>query len=387
MRKIASVIITLFALTCLNVGIAQGLPQSDKISFWDKTQKGTNIFNREITREDIRVAKTYGIDFIRLAPDKFPTKQRDFLIGNADNYTQLVPEDLDNLIKILDGCAEEEMPVVLTMISLPGSRWKQHNGDKDDLRIWSDPRFQKQAVKFWKDLATVLRDHPAIVGYNLLNEPHPERLFDVKGLPLYEINQPEVQEKLFGFYRVAISEIRSVDKNTPIILDSSSYADPQAFAKLKRHQDPNIIYSFHMYEPFEYTNHKANQGRYVYPGEIEGKSWNRKSLENYLSAVQYFQKAYKIPSSRVLVGEFGGYRMSKGLPKYFKDLTSIYDKNNWHTAFYAFREDTWDGMDYELGDKKLPWTYWQAIEEGKTPVLERKPDAPAFKVLIEALQE
>ncbi|WP_264377597.1 hypothetical protein [Wolbachia endosymbiont (group B) of Philonthus cognatus] len=54
------------------------------------------------------------------------------------------------------------------MLSLPGSRWKQNNNDKDDLRLWSDQAFQKQAAKFWQDLAKELKDHPAIVGYNIL---------------------------------------------------------------------------------------------------------------------------------------------------------------------------------------------------------------------------
>ena len=36
-----------------------------------------------------------------------------------------------------------------------------------------------------------------------------------------------------------------------------------------------------------------------------------------------------------------------------------------HWAFYSFREDAWDGMDYELGAAKLPWHYWDAVEQGK----------------------
>lgn len=357
----------------------------NKISFWDKTQQGANIFNREVLREDIQAAKKYGIDFIRLAPDKFPTQQRDFLIGDADKYVQLVPEDLEALKKILDICAEEKMPVVLAMLSLPGSRWKQHNNDKDDLRLWNEPKYQEQAKKYWRELAVVLKDHPAIVGFNILNEPHPERLYPSSNKPLYEINQAQAQLKLFDFYTAVIGAIRSVDAITPIILDSSSYADPKTFAHFKIQPDPLVIYSFHMYEPFEYTNNKTNQGRYSYPGKIEGKEWNKKALENYLQEVVKFQQTHKIASNRILVGEFGGYRMTKGLPEYFKDLTAIFNDNHWHTAFYAFREDTWDGMDYELGDKKLPWAAWQAIEKREKPVLARDGNSPAFKVLVEAL--
>ena len=33
------------------------------------------------------------------------------------------------------------MPVVITMLSPPGSRWKQNNRDKDDLRIWENQKY------------------------------------------------------------------------------------------------------------------------------------------------------------------------------------------------------------------------------------------------------
>ena len=60
------------------------------------------------------------------------------------------------------------MPVVITMLSPPGSRWKQNNRDKDDLRIWENQKYQDQAAKFWHYLASKLKDHPAIIGYNPL---------------------------------------------------------------------------------------------------------------------------------------------------------------------------------------------------------------------------
>lgn len=95
-----------------------------------------------------------------------------------------------------------------------------------------------------------------------------------------------------------------------------------------------------------------------------------------------FQKKHKIPSYRILVGEFGGHRSSKGLERYFQDLISIFNEYNWHFAVYGFREDVWDGMDYELGNEKLSWKDWQAIEKG-TMKKNYLPDNPIFKVLRE----
>lgn len=385
-KKVASLAFFM-SISCL-VGFGSSLmaPEKDKISFWNQVKRGTNVFNRQVSREDIKAAKSYGIAFIRLAPDKFITSKRDFLIGDADGYVQLVPEDVSALKKILDICFEEQMPVVLTMLSLPGSRWKQNNSDIDDLRIWSDTKFQKQAAKFWQHLARELREHPAVVGYNILNEPHPERLDDASSTHIHQINQQEVQTKLFQFYHLVITAIRKVDQKTPIILDSSSYADPNTFRLFRVHTENDILYSFHMYEPFAYTNYKMNQGKFIYPGKINEKHWDKSALKEYMEEINRFQKNNNIPSNRILVGEFGAHRTSQGLPQYFKDLIDIFTGNGWHFAFYAFREDTWDGMDYELGDQKLPWSYWKAIEQGNKPKVSRKEGCPQFKVLKEKIQ-
>ncbi len=366
-----------------------------KICFWNTKKQGTNIFNQHISAQDIQAAKDYGFEFIRLAPDKFLTKKRDFLIGDADNYNGLVDLDLIKLKEVLDICTEVNMPVVLTMLSLPGSRWKQNNNDKDDLRIWNtisptagevdthNNIFQKQAATFWKDLASELQHYSIIVGYNILNEPHPEKLFlssEKTSSPaetITEIIQNKIQLKVFEFYQLSIDAIRSIDKQTPILLDSPAHADPQTFKYLSSHHDPYIIYSFHMYEPYEYTNLQTNKGNYYYPGIIKNKHWDQQILINYLQEVVNFQKRNNIDSNRILVGEFGGHRKTKGLEIYFKDLISIFKQNNWHYAFYAFREDTWDGMDYELGNNKIPWN-----SSAPLPSL-RNAHNSLFKVLLQ----
>lgn len=360
--------------------------KNNKMVFWSQQQKGANIFNQHISREDIKAAKAFGIAFIRLSPDKFPTPNRDFLIRDADNYTELPQQDLTLLKTVLNMCAEEKMPVVLTMLSLPGSRWKQNNAGKDDLRLWDDLKFQEQASKFWKDLASELKNHPAIIAYNILNEPHPERLYDQTGTHIHDIKQEEVQQKLFNFYELIIKSIRSIDTNTPIVLDSSAYGDAKTFKYLKVHNDPKVLYSFHMYEPYEYTNIKTNQGKIGYPGKISNSVFDKEFLGNYMSSVVEFQKTNNIESNRILVGEFGGHRSSKGLSEYFKDLIDIFREQKWHFAFYAFREDTWDGMDYELGDRKLPWNYWRALEKGEKPKLDRQHNCIQFRILKRAFQ-
>lgn len=356
-------------------------------NYWDKQRRGANVFNKEIPESIWKNASLAHIKFVRLAPDKRHSKSKDFLIGNADNYQGLVSADMTKLKQALDQANRNGIKVELTMLSLPGARWKQLNNSTDDSRLWKDEKYQQQAIHFWQDLATSLKNHPAIVGYNIINEPHPEILFGIQEIS--NISAKSYSKKVAGtaadlalFYQKVVDAIRKIDPSTPIILDVGMYADPRAFTYFKPIQGKNILYAFHMYEPYSYTNKKTNNGKYSYPGMIStGKDKtpefiSKKELEQiYFKPVVEWQKKYHIPNSQIVVEEFGGNRMAKGLDKYFSDLIAIFNTHHWHWAFYSFQEDTWDGMNYELGNKPLGEKYWNTISKGQKPVLKIVPNA------------
>ncbi len=161
-----------------------------KISFWDLKRTGTNFMNSTSLPENYKSVKEANIEYVRLPPDKW-AKDKDFLfedkpdisgknllIGNADNYQGVVKEDLEKLKADVDAAQSQGMKVVLTMLSLPVDRWRQFNNNKNDDRIWEEEKYQEQASQFWKDLALELKDHPAIDGYNVINEPHPDTTKD-----------------------------------------------------------------------------------------------------------------------------------------------------------------------------------------------------------------
>src|SRR5687768_9459893 len=152
------------------------------LAFWSVQRRGGNCQNDRVTAEYWRAARAARLDFIRLIPDTWPSKDRDFLIGNADAFDTLNVADLAVLRGVLDDAHAQGVRVVLTMFSLPGSRWRQNNGDRDDLRLWTHPEFRGQACSFRRQLARSLRGHPAVVAWNPLNEPHPEKAFGVAGL-------------------------------------------------------------------------------------------------------------------------------------------------------------------------------------------------------------
>ncbi|VDA25090.1 hypothetical protein BANRA_05247 [Klebsiella pneumoniae] len=50
---------------------------------------------------------------------------------------------------------------------------------------------------------------------------------------------------------------------------------------------------------------------------------------------------------------------------YLTDVMDAAEKFQAHRAFYAFREDEWDGMDYELPASLRPGQFYWLTEQGK----------------------
>jgi endoglucanase len=365
--------------------------------YWHTMRRGANLFDRTETADRLRAAAAARIEFVRLAPNKWPGAGRDFLLGDADDFRAIPAADLTQLRATLDDAQTAGVRVVVTTLSLPGNRWRQHNGNQSDFRLWREPRYADQAEAFWRQLATALRGHPALAGYNLVNEPHAEqtlggvdfRTFDFDAWKQRVAGTPA---DMNGLYARLVRAIREVDEETPVILDCGVYATPWAVAGLTTLADPRVLYSFHMYEPYVYTTQKLNRGRFSYPGDVpdeaqgtgRGRAWNAATLRHFFDPVRKWQAANRVPANRILVGELGVDRRSKGAAQYLADLVEIFEAESWHWAFYAFREDTWDAMDYELGDGPTPPGFWDALEKGRTPTFTRR-DNPLFEVLKTAL--
>ena len=75
---------------------------------------------------------------------------------------------------------------------------------------------------------------------------------------------------------------------------------------------------------------------------------------------------HDIPPHRVVAAEFGCDRQADGAREYLEDVVTTLNERGWHWAFYSFREDAWDRMDYEVGPGGLGAAYWEAVDRGET---------------------
>ena len=362
---------------------------ADLIAFWDTPRHGGNSFNRLAPQKSYFDAlHGYGASWVRLSYDKWLPARRDFLLGDADDYQGLAEADLATLRKVLDDAHAAGLKVVIAPLSLPGMRWGQNNHGRFDDRLWQDKRYWDQSAAFWRDLATALKDHPAIAAYNLINEPAPEKN---TGLPEHasaEAMRAWYQRERGGardlplLYQQMVAAIREVDRLTPVMLDAGWYAAADAFAYWPAPlADSRALYSVHMYEPYAVTSapNLARDEPYAYPGPVpfggRTQAWNARRVADYLQQPLHWAASVNLPSTRLVIGEFGCMRRLPGCRQYLEDVLGVLDDARLHWAFYSFREDSWDGMDYELGTAKVPWRYWKAIDQGAPDPLARQATA------------
>ena len=367
---------------------APGARAADLLAFWNTPQRGANSFNGAPPDAAYFMAlRGVGATWVRLAFGKWPSRERDFLLGSADEYETLVAADLVTLRATLDRAHAAGLKVVITPLSLPGARAKRESDAPFDDRLWSDKKYWRESAAFWRDLAAELKDHPAVAAYNLVNEPVPERKGGLaEGAPAdvaraWQATISGTARDLPAFYGSLTAAIRAVDPVTPVMVEPGWYASAFAFdywpAPLA---DARVLYAFHMYEPWSATgapNMKRKQP-YRYPGRVpyaDAESrWDAARIEAFTQQPVDWARRHGLPTSRIVAGELGCMRRWADCPRYLEDVLTALEDDGLHWAFYAFREDVWDGMDYELGAAKVPWPYWDAVAQGKPYALPRGPN-------------
>ncbi len=389
-------LVKFLAFVLLICTMAQPVRSEDPMTFWDTPRKGGNAFNTAPQGEEYYTALAgTGATWVRLMLGKWQSTGRDFLLGNADAYEGLVDTDLSALMAELDTAHAAGLRVVLAPVTLPGTRWAQHNEGVYDDRLWSSAAFQSQAVNFWVDLATELKQHPAIVAYDILNEPAPERLAGpgenspLETLKEWQRDQEGGTRDLRAFYTKVIAGIRAVDDKMPIMVGGGWFANPRSLAAWPAPlSDNRVIYAFHMYEPYAATS-AGNMRRdkpLRYPGvktfyDGQDLAWDRQAVKSHVDLAYSWAAHHRVPLKRVVASEFGCMRRWKDCGSYLTDVLDAVEDRNGHWAFYAFREDEWDGMDYELPASLRPGRFYYLKQEGKAELIPRNGE------LMELLQK
>ncbi len=244
-------------------------------------------------------------------------------IHDAQELRAALDGRLEQLDSVLELAKKYHLYVVIDVHTMSGSRPV----------VLGTPEGRDELVRFWVSVAAKFRGNPNIFGYNLMNEP-------VSGD--IESGGPLLNEQ----YTRLIRAIREVDPEMPIILDCDGAGRPEMLEYLEVFPYKNIIYSPHMYKPFELT-HQLNRDQesyLAYPNPARG--WNKDFLRQELAGVREFQLK---TGARIYVGEFSCIRWAPGAENYLRDCIELFEEYGWDWSYHAFRE--WQGWSVEcVGD-------------------------------------
>lgn len=185
-------------------------------NFWSEYRR------RYIGKQDIHFLRQAGFNSVRI-----PLHYKFFLADDSEGFKLLD--------QVVGWAREEGLWVVLDMHCAPGGQTGTNIDDSWGYPwLFESKREQDLAVEIWTRIARHYRDEPAILGYDLLNEPIP---------PFSQI--AKYNSLLEPLYRRMTAAVRNVDSEHIIVVEGAQWDGNFAifgppFAK-------NLVYEFHKY--------------------------------------------------------------------------------------------------------------------------------------------
>ncbi len=183
-------------------------------------------FASYITEKDIRYIKKLGMDHIRLGFDQIVVE------SDPGIYREEIFSHIDNFI---GWCKKYGLNIVLNLHKAIGN----YCDIKEDVELLDDDTLQLRFINLWKEFERRYHSDNSI-AFELLNEVR-----DVD------------PQKWNALAEKTVNALRALNKDRILIIGSTCWNDPKTLKDLRVFDDPNIIYTFHTYDPFEFTHQQG----------------------------------------------------------------------------------------------------------------------------------
>ena len=337
------------------VGIEVPFHKGVNLTNWLQAGSVRQIQFTKYTEQDLENIKSLGCDVIRLPINLH------YMTDGEPNYT-VDPLFFYFLDQIVDWCEELELHLIL-------------DNHTFDVTANTDVNVDKVLVPVWTQMAEHYKGRSTRLVYEILNEPH----------GIADARWGQIQQTV-------IDAIRAVDQTHTIVVTGAGWGSYNNLKYLPVYTDPNLIYSFHFYDPFMFTHQGASwtdpsmvplagvpfpyNSRYMptCPEELKG-TWIESSLRAYrtegtVSRVrQLINVAIDFSNQRhvpVFCGEFGVYKPNSA------DTQRVY----WYEIVCQYLEDN--------GIPRTSWDYqggFGLFKDGTNELFEHDLNVP----LVEAM--
>nr|WP_309051238.1 cellulase family glycosylhydrolase [Streptomyces sp.] len=166
--------------------------------------------------------------------------------------------------------------------------------------LYEDEDLRRAQARMWRVLAERFDDHPAVLGYDLINEPMGELR---EGEDLATAARRIERDQLTPLYNRLADAVRSADPDAWVFVEPTPIVGEGVPTGLGRIDDPKVVYAPHFY----------NTGMEAGADYDPAAGW----IESYERAVTQYPAAHKVP---VVVGEWGPLNNSlPNMNRFYRD--------------------------------------------------------------------
>ncbi len=183
-----------------------------------------------ILEEDIKQIADWGFDHVRLPIDYEVLETKEGTV---------IEKGYERVRKVIGWCQRNGLNIILDLHKAYGYDFNDA-GNKEKNNLFSSKELQDRFVTLWARMASHFGKEDN-VAFELLNE----------------VVENENAEAWNDLIRETISPIRKEAPTTPIIYGGIQWNSVSTLKLLEVPKDPNIIFTFHFYEPLLFTHQKA----------------------------------------------------------------------------------------------------------------------------------
>ena len=183
-------------------------------------------FDSYITEADVAAVKSFGFDHIRLGFDQIVLEETPF------KYRERTFRKLDEFV---GWCAKHKLGVVLNLHKAVGN----YCDIKERVTLFESDELQRRFIALWLEIERRYHDRSEL-AFELLNEVR-----DV---------DPNLWNTLAD---QTLQAIRKVNRERWVVIGSTCWNSSARLKDLRVWDDPKVVYTFHMYEPFEFTHQRG----------------------------------------------------------------------------------------------------------------------------------
>ena len=289
-------------------------------------EKAQFFFNRLLdhffTEDDVKAMAKLGANVIRI-PFNYRHFERD------DRPFEYLEDGFKRLDQSFDWCAKHGLYVILDFHAVQG--WHNPDWHSDNahvhIMLYQHKLFQDRFTGLWKEMAKRYKNHPALAGYGLMNEPCTRVHYENYDSPEYN------WDGLNAVHRQAAQAIREVDPDHILFVEGDNFACE--YDGLDVTFDDNIVVESHNYMA-------PTGGGKPYPGEIDGLYWNRDIVATEFGMHGGTRLALK-HRKPIFVGEFGTWYAGYPEAMHYRaaaldDQLGVFDSAGVHWAIWTWKD-------------------------------------------------